>query len=92
MEAGSQRGCSAMTSPGRRRATLQTTMAKTWSRSSSGSAYEGAEDIDANLAENIARKATYKWVPKADGQCPLSVCSGSFHTSASVVFSTCNTR
>ncbi len=25
--------------------------------------YEGAEDIDANLAENIARKATYKWVP-----------------------------
>ena len=24
--------------------------------------YEGAEDIDANLAENIARKATYKWV------------------------------
>ena len=23
--------------------------------------YEGAEDIDANLAENIARKATYKW-------------------------------
>ena len=53
--------------------------------------YEGAEDIDANLAENIARKATYKWVPRADGQCPLSVCSG-FHTVASVVFSTCSTR
>ena len=28
--------------------------------------YEGAEDIDANLAENIARKATYKWVYEAD--------------------------
>ena len=24
--------------------------------------YEGAEDIDAHLADNIARKATYKWV------------------------------
>ena len=29
--------------------------------------YEGAEDIDANLAENIARKATYKWGVSADG-------------------------
>ena len=28
--------------------------------------YEGAEDIDAHLADNIARKATYKWVPTAE--------------------------
>ena len=44
--------------------------------------YEGAEDIDANLAENIARKATYKYVPLTiAGCCGRGYCIRSLHAS-----------